>query len=149
MTDAISSLILFCLTRWLVLTSASMPDEIVQCENSNESYRAILPRGSLTCNVKGSYNLWDSVWNDIFKSGHGILKCDAWFAYKQLNSSGYMRTHHFFLGGVGGGGAGPIVNFVSLPLSPLDHLSVRACVDIDWLGSWLRDRYYACKGSKK
>ena len=57
-----------------------------------------------------------------------------------------MRTHPFFLGG---GGAGPIVNFVSLPLSPLDHLSVRACVDIDWLGSWLRDRYYACQGSKK
>ena len=53
-----------------------MPDEILQCENSNESYRAILPRGSLSCNVKGSYNLRDSVRNDLFKSGRGILKCD-------------------------------------------------------------------------
>ena len=60
-----------------------------------------------------------------------------------------MRTHRFFLGGGGGGVAGPIVNFVSLPLSPLDHPLGRACVDIDWLGSWLRDRYYACIGSKK
>ena len=53
-----------------------MPDEILQCENSNESYRAILPRGSLSCNVKGFYNLRDSVRNDLFKSGRGILKCD-------------------------------------------------------------------------
>ena len=41
------------------------------------------------------------------------------------------------------------VFLVSLPLSPRDHPSVRACVDIDWLGSWLRDRYYACIGCKK
>ena len=49
----------------------------------------------------------------------------------------------------GGGRAGPIVTFVSLPLSPPDHPSVQACVDIDWLGSWSRDRYYACIGCKK
>lgn len=67
-----------------------------------------------------------------------------------------MKTHRFFLagagregGGRGGGGAGPIVTFVSLPLSPPDHPSVQACVDIDWLGSWSRDRYYACIGCKK
>jgi len=53
--------VLFIVLYKVVLTFESV-DEILKCDHSNESYWAVLSRGSVHHAVQGGSNFWEFVW---------------------------------------------------------------------------------------
>ena len=84
-TEQYFPVVLFIMLYKVVLTFESV-DEILNCDQSNESYWAVLSCGTVYYAVQGGSNFWVCRWNP-FKSTFQMKAVERYFAHEGSSNS--------------------------------------------------------------